>query len=319
MAILHLNESSSGATRLSGTNGDLNAFLKWALVTNGGWTNPFTTTNADIFVAPSGNKFPLFVNHDSANSGNAGLAVVRGCESATAAAAASLINPFPTVAQAGATVSNTIVSTAASTTTRNFDIYIGPSFFYLFVNSGGSTNIWDFFFYGDFSPVIAADTWATAISIRNTSSAGAGVWPVPFGSGGVATNQIYIVRSIDGSVNSTHSGFTATTSASIFGICTDAATMQNGPTGLIDRRKVAVGCSGSSTTTFTSAKGLYVRGYLPQLWEPIHSGLGAVNSRDTFTDTAYNGSATFQVFSAATGNAANAIIEQTATWNPPAA
>lgn len=319
MAIIHLNESSSGATRLSGTTGDANAFFKWALVTNGGWTNPFTATNADIFVAPSGNKFPLFVNHDSAVSGAATLCLVRGCESATAAGTGTITNPFPTVAQVANASANWIISSAASTVSRAFDIFISPTGFLLFINANGGTNTWELNIFGDMAPTIAADTWCTVCSSRNSSGVTTGLnWALCSNAGSSLGSILYFVRSIDGSVNSTHAGVTSATPATLGSYTvSSAATMQNGPSGLIDRKKIILGCTGANTTSFSTAKGLWNRASIPQLWETIHSGPGTVNTRDTFTDSAYNPSAAFQVVLPTTA-AGGAVVETTATWNPPA-
>ena len=98
MSIIHLTEASSGAPRNSGTNGDLCVLLDWALVTNGGWSIVQTAANARVYKPIGGNGFLLYVNHDSAVSGAAQLATVRGCESATAASEAGLVSPFPTIA-----------------------------------------------------------------------------------------------------------------------------------------------------------------------------------------------------------------------------
>lgn len=322
MAIIHLTEASSGAPTLNGVNGSLNAILKWALVTNASWTNPFTATNADIFKAPSGNGFSLFVNHDSAVSGDARLALVRGCESATAASTAGIVNPFPTVAQLANSVANWLTSSTAAATARNFDIFISPSAFILFTNGSSVANTWDMQIFGDMSPVIAADTWCTLCTSRNSATFGVGgatSFPATVTSSGSFLNTLYFCRSIDGTVNSTHSGYVFTGTSNL-GVYIQYATMQNGPSALIDRKKLVVGCSGSSTITVAPAKGLFERAYVPQLWEPIHSGSGAVNTRDTWTDTAYNGSAIFEQFmGAAAGTSGQVIVETTATWNPPAA
>jgi len=314
MAILHLNESSSGATRCSGTNGDLNALLKWALVTNGGWTNPFTATNADIFKPASGNQLLLFVNHDSTVSGDARYALVRGCESATGAGTGTITNPFPTVAQIANASANWGVSSVASTTTRNFDIYVAPSWMFLVIFTTGST-ISDIGFFGDMSPSIAADTWCTACSTRNLNTAPSGVLGGQMGTASATTsNLLFFVRSIDGTVNSTHASMNLDNGVTTIGNYTAGATMQNGITALIDRQKVSVTDSGATTTTFAAAKGHFKRAYWPNLWSPLHSGLGAVAARDTFTDTAYNAGATFRVFAGSTGSL---IVEESNTWSPP--
>lgn len=323
MSIIHLTEASGGAPRLSGTNGDLCAVLDWALVQNS-WTIDFTASNARVYRPPSGNRFSMFVQHDSAVSGNAGLAVVRGCESASAAAIASLTNPFPTVAQVAAASANWPVSNAANTTSRNFDIYVAPTWVIYIVNYGGATNVWDFSFFGDCSPMIAADTWATVCSTRAATGAPAAMVGVgaPSNEGSTfgSAAGIYFCRSIDGTVNSTH-GAINTNGSTGLGALTNGDVMFSSPTALIDRRKVPVMCNGSASTgAFTTGKGHYMRAYLPNIWHAIHSGRGTANSRDTFTDTAYSGSATFRVWTASNSAASTGgilIAEETTTWSAP--
>jgi hypothetical protein len=165
MSLIHLNQASAGAPRNSGTNGDLVTLLDWALVTNGGWTIDKTATNARVYLPVSGNGFRLYVNHDSAVSGAATLATVRGCETATAASEAGVTNPFPTIAEIAATSATWCVSSAASTTSRNFDIYVTPSFMMYFSNINGLV-AWDVGMFGDFSAAITGDVYNTRVQLE---------------------------------------------------------------------------------------------------------------------------------------------------------
>ena len=100
MAITHVSETTVGAPnsgRISGTNGDLYAMMKYAVQLQGWAVEYDDTINFACVLRPAtGNRFRLHLNDNSATSGNAGLCVVRGCENASAAA--TLVDPFPTVA-----------------------------------------------------------------------------------------------------------------------------------------------------------------------------------------------------------------------------
>lgn len=77
-------------------------------------------------------------------------------------------------------------------------------------------------------------------------------------------------------------------------------------------------CTGAQSVITSSSLSLPQRGYLPNLWAPLHNGRGSINARDTFTDTAYNPSATFRCFTSSnSANAAMIIVEETDTWSPP--
>ena len=80
------------------------------------------------------------------------------------------------------------------------------------------------------------------------------------------------------------------------------------------REKVGVHCTGSNTTT-PNTLAVNKRGWVPNLWNPLHSGIGLVTSDDTFTDTGYSPSALFNIAPASTTVAV--IIETTDTWSLP--
>ena len=57
------------------------------------------------------------------------------------------------------------------------------------------------------------------------------------------------------------------------------------------------------------------RGWLPNMWNPIHTGTGTLSDQDTFTDTSYNASAVFRAFTYSSSYVI--IMEETDTWTLP--
>lgn len=315
MAFVHYTEASGGlpnSGRLSGTNGDLVGILDVVLVA-AGWAIEYTSGNARVYRPATGNRFRLHVNDDSAVSGNAGFAVVRGCENASAAA--TLIDPFPQVAQIADGSCNWIKSSAANTTARNFDIYASDTWVFYAVNFSGTSNFWEWHFFGDIPAIYSGDTYNTVCCVRNTvSTASTNMYPC-CSSVNAGSQRIFWARCYDGTVKSTQGavfgGFPAIGSNS-----SNFATPQNGPSGKVDIEKIVLSDTGSQTTALTAAKALSRRGVMPNLWNPQHGGFGALNVRDTWTDTVYNGSAVFSEVST-TVNSAFIVIETTNTWSPP--
>lgn len=316
MAIIHLTEASSGAPRCSGTNGDLCAVFDWGLVQNG-WTIDYSSGNKRAYRAASGNRFPLYIEHDSATSGNAGLCLTRGCESQ---AAGVLVDPFPTVAKVANTSSNILVSNAASTTSRAFDLFVAPTWVLFFTNFSGSTNIWEMFRYGDFSPTLSADSYNTNVLMRNSASTSVAINFATASSYNPGVLSSCTTRSYDATVKSTTGGFPIAGASTFGGLGGAAAAAQAGPSTGIDMCKVAIMDTGSLTGTPNTSVGLPIRGWVPNLWAPMHAGKGTLNSRDTFTNTTVNPTSdAFIVFTV--GNATTngfVIVEQfDNAWAPP--
>lgn len=322
MTIIHVTEATVGAPnsgRMSGTAGDLYAMMKYALPLNG-WAVEYddAVNFGAVFRPGTGNRFRLFVLDNATASGDARIALVRGCENASAATAAGLTDPFPTVAKIASNSSNWMKSSTANTTAQLFDIYVGATWVMFFCNVTGATNVWDFGLFGDWSPTLAGDPYSTMCAVRNTtnvtSPASSGVWAGVLGAGGVIPYTF--ARSYDGTVKST-CGAVNVGATGVYGNA-NGPQAQAGPSTGVDRCK-AVSCdTGSTSATMSSTLSLIQRAYAPNLWVPLHSGRGSLNSRDTFTDTSYNASATFKVF--CIGNSATngfVIVEETDTWSPP--
>lgn len=316
---LILTEASSGAPTLSGTNGSLCAVLDWALPKKG-WTIEYTATNARVYRPGSGNRHRLFVAHDSSISGDARQATVRGCEGASSATIAGLVDPFPTVAQVANSSSSFLVSTSASTAARSYFIVVTATNVLIAVKAGDSnaTN-WDVFFFGDTYGAEAGDTYSTAIWVgaSNSTSSSSGRAMSYCAASGIAAGKIYWCRSIDGSVKSTTGCITTVISSS--GVSNLMSPVGGQPMravygGRVVREKTAVSCTGSSGVT-VGALSYYKRGWIPNLWMAIHSTIGSITSDDEFTDTAYASGSAFRVIPALSSIAC--ILELTDTWSPP--
>ena len=312
MSWLVLTDASPGATRNAGVNGDLCTLLDWALP-QAGWAIEYTATNARVYRPGSGNRFRLHVRHDSAVSGAAQRALVRGCESASNAT--TLVDPFPTVSQVGDTASNWLVSTTANTTTRPFRIYLSETFVAYFSNVGSTANVWEMGFFGDMSPELT-DSWATACSVRgfatDTVSSGIGLQQTTTTNLSTSPGGVYWVRDITGATKSSTGLLYA--QGSQMGNVTGCVGARGGYANRIYRDAVGVSCRASATTT-ASSLGLVKRGWVPGMWNPLHIGRGTVSDADTFTDTAYNPLASFRLLS---GSATSCVImEETDTWVAP--
>lgn len=316
---IYLTEASSGAPTLSGTNGTLCAVLDWALPQKG-WTIEYTATNMRVYRPPSGNRFRLFVAHDSATTGDARLALLRGCESATAASLAGITDPFPTVAQVPNNQSTVLVSTTASAVARGYRIIVSPTFLVLATDCASATAAsWDLAMFGDLAGTESADSYATICLVGESSSTtsitarGMGAVMGPNFSSG----KVYFCRSIDATVKSSRGclyGSSSTTAVTSFMNTGGAPAMRSGYAGRINREKVGATCIGSANTT-VGGPAVMKRGWIPNVWNPLHSNLGGVTTADDFTDTAYASGSSF-TFAAASSSVA-CILETSDTWSPP--
>lgn len=308
MTYIVLTNASSGATRNAGTQGDLTTLLDWALPQKG-WAIEYTGANERVYRPGSGIRNRLYVNHNTATSGNAGLAVVRGCENASSSSV--LVDPFPTVALASNALSNWLISNAASTVDRPFRIYLSETFVYYCSNYSGLTDQWDFGFFGDVPPSLT-DPYATVMIQRfstGTSSAGIAQTTTAAVTGG---SNVFWMRDITGATKSSRGNLAVagTNLGSVSGTPGARAGFGN----RIYREKVAVS-DGATITATPSSLSIPRRGWMPNLWSGLHLNKGSVTDADTFTDTAYNPSATFKLLSS--NSTANIIMEETDTWSPP--
>jgi len=317
MAVIHVTEATGGlpnSGRLSGTDGDLVGIMDVALPLNG-WAIEYSTGNARVYRPGTGNRFRLYMNDAAAVSGSAALTTVRGCESASAASEAGLVDPFPTIAIQAATLSNWQKSSATGTTARKFDIWVGETWVIMAVNLSGATNIWDFAAFGDVAPALPGDSYNTVCFTRNLSTlVTTGMISSP-STGYTGTSKVWWARSYDGTVKSTN-GAPALNTAN-FGTAKGPQAFLGPSLGLDTQKVPLIDCGGSSGIPSTTL-GMFTRGWFPNLLNPLHGGRGTANTRDTYTDTAYDPSFIGSVMcNANVATSAFLVVETTDTWNPP--
>lgn len=308
-SFLHLTQASSGATRNSGTNGDLNALLNWALP-QAGWTRTFDNagTNESVFKPPSGIRNSLYVRHNSTASGNAGLSVIRGCEGATNYNA--LVDPFPQVAQVADTSSNWLISSSASTSPRNFHIYVWETGVIYFSQYTNTTDAWEWGGFLDGWSRFTTDAYNTTAIVRNSASLGTTIITQATASSFTGANPacIYFMRDVAGVIKSSRGLMDGrgTTLGSVAG----SAAIRAGFGNQVERSKLCIHDSSSTSATL----GVIVLGRtcLPNMWSPVHAGLSGVGELDLLTDTAYDPTASFILLKSSGGNN-GVIMENTNT------
>lgn len=316
MPTIILRSTDAGAPTLSGTNGTLCAVLDWALPQNG-WAIEHTAANARVYRPGVGLRNRLHVRHDSAVSGNAALAVVRGCEGATSATA--LVDAFPTVAQVADSNANVCVSNAANTTARPYVMVVTPTFIVMAISTQSSNaSFWELFVFGDAAPTFAEDAFHTLIGVGNTTTTsatssrlmGSNVAGLP------ASGSLFWCRSIDGSIKSSRGNFAGSinsnTSFSEFALAARGGYMNR-----ILREKIGAHCFGAANSSPIGLMAIPRRGWIPNLWNPLHNNCGAITADDTFADTGYNPAALFQIVPAI--SARWVILELSDTWSAPVA
>lgn len=312
MSFYYFTSSDSGAPALSGTNGTFVTLLDWILVTKGGWTQVYSGTNKAVYRAPSGNRFYLRVVHDSAVSGSAQRATVRGYESMSGIDTGT--DPFPTVAQQSDANSNWSASQSANSTARAYFGLVTDTFVELFVQAA-STNGTKYYFFGDVAAAIDTDAWATAICVQGSASTSID------GSPGMqsASNVYYWARSIDGSVKSSKGVLQIPGGFGLLGNISAAAAPCAAYPHAYDTKlhhaAVPLGCNANAASSIGTLA-MPARGWIPNLRQPLHS-TGTVTTGDTLTDSSYDASAVFVLASASAGAGAFCLLEKTDTWSPP--
>ncbi len=291
MAIIHFDETTVGlpnSGRIAGVNGDLVTQLDYMLPLNG-WAIEYSTGNARIYRPGTGNRFRLYVNDDSSVSGDARFAVVRGCENASAASNAGLVDPFPLASQVADASCNWLKSSLANTTARAFDIWVGETWVRFSCNYSGGTNVNELHDFGDFAPALSGDSYNTLCTTRNSTNANTNTWSgsggwVPTAVGG--SSRVYYARSFDGTVKSVLGGALPLFGQTTLGVINSALPAANaGPTTGIDTQYTQLYDSGSNTGTVSGSLALPTRGWWRNLLSPQHGGRSTVNNRFPYTDS----------------------------------
>ncbi len=314
MTMIHLTDASPGAPTLSFNDGTLAAVLDWAVVQNG-WAIEATSGNYRVYRPGSGNRFRLCIRDEAAGSGSAGLAVARGAENFVSAT--SWTDPFPTVAVVADASANILKSSGSAGTARAYHIWLTETQITMAVNFGGATNAYEWWSFGDAVPTLAGDSYNTYMSCRNSTSISAAAMFAVASNQFTSTGHLYWCRSYDGTVKSTAGAF-ASTNSSTMGSCVGCAAAQGGTTGKVDREKYFACCNGSTSNSPSTTIGVYKRGWIPYIWNPLHLGRGTLNTTDTFQDTAYSSSAVFRaVCQANASNSGFFIMQEAGPWAAP--
>lgn len=311
MAIIKYTEATGGAPTLSGTNGALVAILDIALLLNG-WAIEYSSGNGRIYRPGTGNRFRLAVFDDSTVSGDARACTFRGCENATGATTATIVDPFPLVSQRANNAQFILKSTTATATARNYTIFVAETWVRIFINSNSAVNAWETMRFGDLANTYSGDTYATACSSRYGTNLTA-----PDSGGYTFSNGVpsYFCRSIDGAVKSTigvPNGVVA--AGGFYGISGSVSSLKlplAGYGNTIDGDEISVYDWGNTTTvvgTYPVAR----RGWIQNTYSPLHNGLTGVASRDVWDDGAGR---SFEAF--AINTSAWLFQETTDTWVQP--
>jgi len=305
MSFLHVTNQTAGAPPLSPVNGSLCSVLDWALP-QAGWTILFSSGFARVYRSQNGRC--LHVNHDSALSGDARKATVRGAASASSATV--LVNPFPTPAQASDTISYWRIDSSTGGT-RAYDIVADSNFLIIAIYQSASRES-EVYFFGE---VLTDFPDANACVIHVCSSTGAvtgisnqglrgSYSAVTFASVAQSTINVYWQANVDGSITSS-CGFLFGPG---FGV-TGGTAARGGYENRIFREPVAVGDYGQQSTGTNPPLALAKRGLLPNLWTALHASMGPITRLDTFADSVYDPAAIFKMTEMV-------IMELTDTWRP---
>ena len=300
MAVTYTNSAAGGAISLYGVNARLVTWADKHLVTDHGYSKPYSSANAGIYLPPGSAGPGFLINHDSAISGGAQRAVFRGFESALGIA--TLVDPFPTVALCADTSCNILVSGTADATPRAWWSLIGDwsgpsdSFFLLVVQISSTQTEWHFFG----RPYLAdpADTYGWLISIRNITSTTSQSYSITALNNFNACQKMYWMRSSDGTVKSTTAVVVPAYGSNTTGLGVLANTWAFPPPsgGKMVYTPIQVGCSGTTTNTTAAPKNNPKRCILPYMFAPAHTSYTGVTNADTFLDSSYDAAAAFMLF-----------------------
>lgn len=300
-----LSSTDSGAPQLLGVNGSLTNVFRWALPQLGWAIEYGASGNAAVFRAASGNRHRFCINN---NNGASGIAIVRGALAASGAT--TWTNTFPTTTQCSNEYSCWPCGHYDGVTPAEWFIYGNETFFYFIYVADMNNNYLNFF--GDL-PSYYNTGWETAISVSASYNYASAITAFPIYNGVVGYNGLHWARRID--------GVTLSTLGSLHGAINSFCYTHNAPPtrggylNRVMRQKIGLTCNGSNSDTVGSL-GIIARGWLPNLWNPMHTSNTTLSARDTFTDSVYNPSAIFRWYSF-NGNTYGFIIEETDTWSKP--
>lgn len=304
---------------VTGTTGSGITMLDDILVTAGGWTKTYSATNKGVWTAPGGNGFCIRAVDDGSLVAGAREMIVRGGESATDVD--TLVDAFPSTALV--TDANMVwrKSDTLDTTARTYWAVVDSSFVAITVQFGTANR--DLYLFGDVEPIWPGDTYATLITYRSTannSNGGLAITPFPTTFVSTSTSAMWFARSADGLTKIERGAYLSVIGSGTFGNTNDGSAEYPQPyTTKLHWSAIRVRGNGNTGTGTTGIAGAMIRGVVPFVFEPI---MGTTNSGiaplDTFTDTAYDASSQFIIFTG--GQAMNAngqrwILQTAGTWN----
>lgn len=322
MAVVEVKSTDVGAIQLSGQDGSLAALFDKHLVTDGGFTKPYTNGSNGGNYCPPGHTRGFHLDDAAAVSGSAALSTIRGFVSSSAFN--TLVDPYPTIALKANTLANVVKSSTANSTTRRWWMLRGQftsdldSFIFLVVETSSTAS--ECFFYGKVYPSDPTDPYCWMIWIRGSSSLFSTSLNIGTGTISTGTDKIYWERSKNGLVTSTTAFIPLAYGTANVGI------IPSGPaypptSGIMEMLPIPVGCTGSQSTSSTIANATLFRGWLPSLWQLIHGSYSSVTNADTAACTSYHASSLRRIFgvafSASTLSTGVIATEIGTTWLPP--
>ena len=308
MPFRFFTHESPGAPQLTWFYGSITAMLDWALP-QAGWTILFSSGSRRVYKMPGGSQRCLQVVHDGSVTASGSFVMLRGCQSATDVN--TLIEPFPTPSQLSNSASS--ISIANSAGNKPFRLVVSDTFLFLACHSSDSstTDGWEGTWFGDAVPTDPNDTFATCITVRDGST----MFTSSISTGPIAL-KTYWIRSIDGNILSTigclHGVSTSPSNSTSPGSVTGAPPARGGYLNRIVREPLGASCSGAASGTI-GPLAIIRRGYLPNIWNPLHNGLGGLSTDDIFTDSAYAPGSQFSTVAQSTGSFV--FMEHTDTWH----
>lgn len=290
MTVTVLRSTDGGAPTLVNTAGSMLTLLDHILVTNLGWTKPYTGTNKAAYLMPSGtNQRYLRVDDTGTTS-----ARIVGYESMSDVDTGT--GPFPTAAQ----MSGGLYWGKSSSGSAAAWIAVSDgALVYLFMKYGGT--YWLGGCFGDFESYKTSDAFNTII-IGETSAPGnttnlddvTAVWSASTGH--------YIARS-----------YTQTGTSITAGKVTDLSSANNasamGGGGMTYPSPVDGGLHLTPLWLSQASVAVGFRGLLPGLWNPLHST--PITHGDTFDGTGVLAGRSFEAITTFSGQM---FIETSDTW-----
>jgi hypothetical protein len=308
-----LNQSSSGAPRNSGTNGDLPALFDWALTSNSNWTSVYNDGGSPVkkrIWAPNGGGIVLMCNHDNTVSGQQYYATMRLAESQSGG---TLTDPIPLPSQVADGSCIWQISNGAGTTSRDFRILVCEDGIIYASRYGGGVDQWVLFFAFKCASRYASDPYRWVIGVQNSTGSATSMVTmtgatVPNASG--TQNRLYAMRNVLGTIKSevlTPDYPTASQS----GLFNSMPVITAVPDGAFERKKMLLHATGTSTLSTQGPLPSIDRFCVPHLWYVPASTISTIGEADSFTDA--NGS-TYELYRSAGVSGAGLLLQTSNDW-----